>query len=317
MKWKKLGKLFDPRKHQLANNCTEYAQSPQAIVFDTFIRIYFSTRARDTSGKFLSHVSFVDFDKEFKKTIQVAPKTVIPLGDLGCFDEHGIFPFSIVKEGNKIRAYTSGWNRKVSVSVDTAIGLAYSTDNGVTFKKEGTGPIMTASLHEPFLVCDAFVRFFKSKYHMWYIYGKRWIDSTDNEEPQRVYKIAHACSDDGIVWERDGKEIISDTLNKDECQALPTVIEIDKHYHMFFCYRDAFGFRTDKNKAYRIGHAHSKDLKNWIRNDHQIPIDVSENEWDSDMMCYPNVFQLENQIYMLYNGNTFGKTGFGLAILET
>ena len=43
MKWKKLGKIFNPIEHKLANNCFEFAQSPQTIVFDTFIRIYFST----------------------------------------------------------------------------------------------------------------------------------------------------------------------------------------------------------------------------------------------------------------------------------
>ena len=30
----------------------------------------------------------------------------------------------------------------------------------------------------------------------------------------------------------------------------------------------------------------------------------------------PNVFESEREIYMLYNGNEFGRHGFGLAILE-
>ena len=34
------------------------------------------------------------------------------------------------------------------------------------------------------------------------------------------------------------------------------------------------------------------------------------------MQCYPNVFEMDNEIYMLYNGNAFGKYGFGLAKLE-
>ena len=33
------------------------------------------------------------------------------------------------------------------------------------------------------------------------------------------------------------------------------------------------------------------------------------------MMCYPNVFECDDDIYMLYNGNEFGKYGFGLAKL--
>ena len=69
MKWKKIGQLFDPTKHQLPNNCKQFAQSPQALVFDDFIRIYFTTREVEPSGKYLGHIAFVDFDKELKNIL--------------------------------------------------------------------------------------------------------------------------------------------------------------------------------------------------------------------------------------------------------
>ena len=34
------------------------------------------------------------------------------------------------------------------------------------------------------------------------------------------------------------------------------------------------------------------------------------------MMCYPFLFSDENKHYLLYNGNDFGRFGFGLAVLE-
>ncbi len=40
-------------------------------------------------------------------------------------------------------------------------------------------------------------------------------------------------------------------------------------------------------------------------------IDVSESGWDSEMIKYPCVFEHEGQLYMLYNGNSYGKTGIG------
>jgi hypothetical protein len=316
MKWKKLGKVFDPTDHKLTNNCFEFAQSPQTLVFDDFIRIYFSTREKDKTGKYLSHVSFVDFDKSFKKIIKISNEEIIPLGNLGCFDEHGIFPINVVRDKDKVLAYTTGWNRKVSVSADASIGLAISSDNGLTFKKYGSGPVLTASLHEPFLVCDGFVAIFQNVYHMWYIYGTQWTEFINNEPPDRVYKIAHATSDDGINWVRDGKRIIEDKVNAEECQALPSVIEYKGIYHMYFCYRHASGFRNDKEKAYRIGYAYSHDLKNWIRDDEKGGINITENSWDSDMMCYPHIFKFDEKIYLLYNGNEFGRFGFGLAVLE-
>jgi predicted GH43/DUF377 family glycosyl hydrolase len=316
MKWKKLGKIFDPSQHSLANNCFAYAQSPQTIVFDTFVRVYFSTRERDEKGKFLSHVSFVDFDKQFQKIINISNNTVIPLGELGCFDEHGIFPVNVLRDDNRILAYTTGWNRKVSVSADASVGLAISHNDGLTFQKYGKGPVLTASLKEPFLVCDAFVAKFDNHFHMWYIFGTKWINDPLENAPQRIYKIAHALSSDGITWQRDGKQIISDRLNENECQALPTVIKIKDAYHMFFCYRQATGFRTNPERAYRIGYAHSNDLINWSRDDSHAGIEISSSGWDSEMMCYPHVFHCDDRVYMLYNGNEFGKSGFGLAVLE-
>ncbi len=316
MKWKKLGKIFDPTNYRLANNCFEFAQSPQTLVFEDFVRIYFSTRQKDDKGKYLSHISYVDFDKDLKKVLNISNKEVIPLGGLGCFDEHGIFPMNVVRDNDRILAYTTGWNRRVSVSADASIGLAISDDSGLSFKKVGTGPIVTCSLSEPFLVCDAFVSIFGDGYHMWYIYGTKWINDEYENEPQRVYKIAYAKSKDGILWERDSKQIIPDKLNENECQALPTVIYFRSKYHMFFCYREAIGFRKIKERGYRIGYAYSEDLRSWIREDEHVGINLSKNGWDSDMLCYPHVFHCGEKIYMLYNGNEFGRFGFGLAVLE-
>ena len=47
-----------------------------------------------------------------------------------------------------------------------------------------------------------------------------------------------------------------------------------------------------------------------------VGIDVSPYGWDSEMIEYPFIFEHKDRIYMLYNGNGFGKTGFGLAVLE-
>ena len=34
------------------------------------------------------------------------------------------------------------------------------------------------------------------------------------------------------------------------------------------------------------------------------------------MLCYPHAFELRGKVYLLYNGNEFGRYGFGLAVLE-
>ncbi len=319
MKWKKKGLIFEPAKHNLPNGCSIFAQSPQTLVFDDFVRVYFSTRKMDTAtGKYLSFIAFADFDKSFTHVIRLSNENVIALGGLGAFDEHGIFPINILRHNHKIFAYTCGWSRRVSVSVETSTGLAVSEDDGLTFNKVGTGPVLTSSLHEPMLVGDSFVQFYQEQFHMWYIFGKKWITANDHEPPARVYKIAHAISADGINWQKEeGVQIITDSFNEDECQALPTVTQIGNRYHMYFCFRQATDFRTNPARGYRLGYAWSDDLITWNRDDANAGISFSKTGWDAEMMCYPHIFQCDGKVYLLYNGNEFGKHGFGIAELET
>jgi len=318
MRWRKLGKLFDPTQHELPNDCVQFAQAPQALVFDDFVRIYFSTRSVDPdNGKYLSHIAFVDMHKNLCDVIRVSDKTVIPLGGLGCFDEHGIFPMSVMRYGDAVYGYTCGWNRRVSVSVDTAIGLAISRDDGLTFQRIGDGPVLAASLHEPCLVGDGFVKVINGVFHMWYIFGTGWQRYLPDAAPDRTYKIGHATSMDGIDWVKgEGRQIVADRLGGDESQALPTVIGIDGRYHMFFCYRQSFDFRNNGGRGYHIGHAWSDDLVNWIRDDEHPSLEGTPGDWDGDMQCYPHVFESGDKVYLLYNGDEFGRYGFGLAVLE-
>ena len=317
MRWTRLGKIFDPTEHELPNGCTQFAQSPQVLVFDDFVRIYFSTRAVDTNGKFLSHIAFVEMRKNLRDVIRVSDRTVIPLGGLGCFDEHGIFPMNVLRVGNAVYGYTCGWNRRVSVSVDTAIGLAISHDDGLTFQRIGEGPVLAASLHEPCLVGDGFVKQIGGSFHMWYIFGTGWKRCAPDAPPDRTYKIGHAVSNDGIQWDKEeAKQIITDRLGPDESQALPTVIQIGRRHHMFFCYRQSFDFRKNKGRGYRVGHAWSDDLSNWTRDDDNPLLEGSPGEWDADMQCYPNVFECDGKVHLVYNGNEFGRYGFGLAELQ-
>jgi len=359
VKWKKLGKIFDPTKFDLPDGCAEFAQSPQALVFGDFVRIYFSTRSVDkANGKYLSHVAFVDMDEAMREVIAVSRHTVIELGKLGCFDEHGIFPMNVLRHGGRVLGYTCGWSRRVSVSVDTAIGLAISRDDGRTFQRIGDGPVLAASLREPCLVGDPFVGVFGNVHHMWYIFGTGWKKFSADAAPDRTYKIGHAVSNDGVNWvKEEGRRIIDDRLGADESQALPSVIRIGRTYHMFFCYRQSHDFRTNRSRSYRIGHAHSDDLADWTRNDDDpgldvteanggsrvqnaqlssnnravsgdacasqtclgtplTGLDVTEGDWDSDMLCYPHAFECRGKVYLLYNGNEFGRYGFGLAVLE-
>jgi len=152
---------------------------------------------------------------------------------------------------------------------------------------------------------------------MWYIFGTGWQRYLPDAAPDRTYKIGHATSMDGIDWvKEEGRQIVADRLGGDESQALPTVIGIDGRYHMFFCYRQSFDFRNNGGRGYHIGHAWSDDLVNWIRDDEHPSLEGTPGDWDGDMQCYPHVFESGDKVYLLYNGDEFGRYGFGLAVLE-
>jgi hypothetical protein len=170
---------------------------------------------------------------------------------------------------------------------------------------------------EPFLVGDGFVTVHEGQWHMWYIYGTSWVSAGPAEGgPARVYKIAHASSVDGLAWTRDAATIIPNRIGDDECQALPTVFACDGRWHMYFCYRYATDFRRNHARGYRLGYAYSDDLRHWVRDDAAAGIDVSASGWDSEMQCYPHAFWCGDHAYLLYNGNAFGRSGFGVARLE-
>jgi len=313
--WRKRGKVFDPAAVARADWMNEFAQAPATLVFDTFVRVYFSCRPRpDANGQYVSRAAYVDLNRaNLLEIAGLSEQPILDLGGLGTFDEFGTYPISVVRNGDEIRAYYGGWTRCASVPFDVAIGYAISRDGGVSFEKQGRGPVLPADLHEPFVISGPKIRRFGDRWYLWYIAGTRWIPNEGRPEP--VYRIRMATSDDGLHWERLHRELIPTRLEADECQASPDVIFTNGKYHMFFCYRHSLGYRG-REKGYRIGYASSTDLVTWVRDDDKAGIDVSDEGWDSEMICYPHVFELDGTTRMFYLGNQVGRHGFGLAELE-
>ena len=315
-KWKKLGKIFDPTKIQGLEWLNTFAQAPSVVEFDTYIRVYFSCRPKpDENGQYVSYSAYVDLDKfNHFKVLDVAKEPILKLGELGTFDEFGTYPVSIIKDSGKHIVYYGGWTRCESVPFNVAIGCAISEDDGKTFEKLGSGPVLSYSPDEPFILSGPKIRKFNDMFYLFYIAGRKWILSDGKPEP--IYKIRMATSKDGMNWVKHNSDLINDVLGEYEAQASPDVICENGVYHMFFCYRQATDFRTNTNRSYRIGYAYSTDLINWTRDDDKVGITTSESGWDSEMIAYPHLYVLNKKTYMFYLGNHVGKFGFGVAELE-
>jgi predicted GH43/DUF377 family glycosyl hydrolase len=317
MKWKKLGQIFDPTTW---NDRIErpwmktHSQCPSTQIFDKYIRVYFSCRPYpDKNEQYVSYTTYLDLDKnDLFKIIKVSDKPVMALGKLGTFDEFAVYPTSTICIDNKTHLYYAGWSRCQSIPYTVSIGYAISND-GETFNRVSDGPILTNSLYEPYELSGPKIRKFGDTFFMYYLAGEGWI--LDNNKPVSKYKIRLAISNDGVNWTKLNKNLIENSLLEDECQAGPDVFFKNNKYHMFFSYRYATNFKN-KERGYKIGYASSSDGITWVRDDKKTGITLSENGWDSEMLHYPHIFELNNELYMIYNGNEFGKYGFGLAKLE-
>ena len=310
--WIKKGRIFLPNGESPWMH--SHAQVPRILLLPDRIRIYFATRPpADKRSQFVSQMGWVDTNRsDPAKIIAVSDQPTLGLGHDGEFDRFGVMPAFVSEENSEFKMYYTGWNRRTDVPYETAIGMAFSLDGGATFNRRWRGPIMAKTPDEPFLCNGPFIIREDECFHMFYASAVDWLDQDGRKECQ--YVIKSAVSRDGIDWERHGNAIIT-SHHALECQNAPTVIKIGNRYHMWFCHRHTLDFRNAQ-RGYRMGYAWSDDLWNWNRDDTKAGIEPSENGWDSEMVCYPGVYEVDGRILMFYCGNGFGREGFGWAELE-
>ncbi len=309
MIWEKQGRVFKP--NQNFGWINSHAQVPTAIFLErkNILRVYFSTRPK--AG--VTETTFLDLNannlSEIKKINQ---SPILNHGKAGTFDEHGIMPSSVVKNGNEILLYYSGWQKAVGVPYNNYTGLAISYNDGLTFEKYSEAPIIDRNSDELYSATSPCVMKIKNKWHMWYCSGTNW--HIINSKLEHTYNIKYAESKDGKSWIQTGIVCIR---QKDEFEAItkPAVIFLNDKFHMWFCFRGSMSFR-DGHDSYKIGYANSEDGIKWSRLDHFSGINISKSGWDSKMIAYPEVIKCRDEIFMFYNGNSFGEKGFGYAKLN-
>jgi hypothetical protein len=299
-KWIKQGLIFAPSDN--GDWLHTHAALPVVERRADSYRVYFSSR--DKQGR--AQVGYFETSPDaLNKVTRVSDQPAISLGPLGAFDDSGVTTSWIVNHENKKYHYYSGWTLGVTVPFYFFIGLAISHDAGETFERVSAGPILERNSCDPYLTASPCVLVEEGVWRMWYVSGTGW--HLQNEKPQHRYHIKYAESADGIHWQRSGVVCIDYQSPEEYAIARPCVIKEGGIYRMWYSYRGS---------SYRIGYAESADGLQWIRKDQESGIDVSTSGWDSEMIEYPYVFEHQRQHYMLYNGNDYGKTGIGLAVLD-
>ena len=205
--------------------------------------------------------------------LYTAPEALLPLGDLGAFDENGVaYPY-LVNYGGKMRMYYVGWMPTVLTPCQNQIGLAVQEADG-SFKRVSRAPILERTDDDYLSMGSSCVIYDEDKFRMWYTSYLKWGKIAG--EPKHTYVIKYAESEDGIHWQRANQVCIDIYYDWEFAICRPTVIKSNGHYHMWYATR---------GEHYRIGYAFSKDGIHWMRRDDLAGISPSGAGWDSHLPC--------------------------------
>lgn len=308
MKWEKKGLIYVP-DGSLEWSQT-HAQIPTPIQYDKdTIRVFFATRNKD--GK--TQTGYVDLDIDNPSKIKsIGNKPIIRMGKPGLHDDSGAMPFCVFNDNNEYKFYYTGWHIPTTVSYDLTIGMCRSKDLD-EFNKISKGPLISKNMYEPFWAAAPCIIKEEKLYKMWYISCYDWVEIEGKLEP--VYNIKYSESIDGINWKL-SNDVTIKTKFENEALGRPWVIKEDNIYKMWYSTRGSENYRNKTGSHYMIGYAESIDGKNWERHDNISGIGLSDEGWDSEMIEYASIFKYKNKKYMFYNGNGFGRSGFGYAVLK-
>jgi hypothetical protein len=302
-KWIKLGLIFSPDGIPRHPKLLTHAANPLPLLLNGDVyRVFFS--GRDAANR--SSVGAVDVDVVKRQLVETHFSPVFEHGSPGSFYADGVSIGSCYTVRDKRYMLFMGWQNSAHMHWRGDIGrllvdskLILTLDSSEPFF--GVDPTDPISLSYPWVI-DAG----NCEFQMWYGSTLAW----DTGNGEMLHVIQQASSRDGHFWTRKGLAVPYQ-FGVAQAFSRPTVVRgTGGDLEMWFSYRGKRG------QTYRIGFARQRFDGRWELLLDQSGIDVSASGWDSEMIEYPYVFDHLGERYMFYNGNGYGRSGFGLAILE-
>ncbi len=300
MSWRKLGQVFVPAGERpwMLSHAANPTPEPRG---GDVVRVYFGSRDRDNRA----HIGWVDLEMTpSPRVIRVADEPAVTPGEPGGFDDSGTSMACLVHDGERTLLYYLGWNLGVTVPWRNSIGLAVRERPDGPFVKYSPAPLVDRAACDPFTLSYPFVMRDGERWRMWYGSNLRW----GSREQDMDHVIKYAESRDGLSWNRSGEIALGLNGPNEYALCRPWVERRGSSYRMWHCYR---------GHAYRLGLAESSDGRAWKRQALPAGLDVASDGWDSEMLAYPATIVHRGRRYLFYNGNRYGKTGFGVAVEES
>jgi len=306
MRWKKLGIVYCPNGSMWWARSHAMVPTPVPLN-DSVIRVFIT--CCDDQG--IGRPGYVDVRaSDPTQVIAVAEEPLLDVGEPGTFDENGVMLCSIVELGaGNLYMYYVGFELGQKIRYRLLTGLAFSHDGGRTFVRASRTPVLERSDTELYFRGGPYCIKEHDRYRLWYVAGSQWLDVDGKSLP--VYDIRYAESADGIHWPAQGTVQIPITEPDEHGFGRPCVIpKPGGGYRMFY------SVRRKSYRAYRLGYAESPDGYVWQRMDDRLNLDVTPGSFDSDAIMYAAPIQIDDRLYVFYNGNDFGRDGFAVAVLE-
>lgn len=302
MKWLKKGVIFKPDTN-LSWMRTHVQHPTPCMLSDSIVRMFFSGRDDNNHAQ----IGYVDVEVgDNLSVINYSKMPVLTCGNGSDYDANGIYPSCVIDLGDEQFMYTAGRKNNGDVLFDMGIGLAISK-NKTDFKKHTNKPIVARGEHDVWMTSTPWVYIVGDEWRMIYISGLECNSINGNKKNK--YHLKYATSSNGVDWLRRGYVAIDFMHEGETCISRPSILFEDGIYKMWYSYAC-----LDVGIPYMAGYAESLDGMNWVRKDFEAGIDVTPDDFDSDMICYPLVMNIMNKKYMFYNGNKNGAEGMAYAI---
>lgn len=301
--WRKCGLIYCPPDEPAHPKLATHAANPVAhLLGEDVFRVYFN--GRDAQQR--SSIGAVDVDLRSGRVVQKFDTPLFAHGPEGSFYSNGISLGNICRINEENSLLFMGWEATPDGRWRGSIGrLTIYPDS--TLRLDHPGPLLTTDGTDPVSLSYPWGLEQPGKnILMWYGTTHSW-----NAGNGEMLHVIHASSSsDGENWTRHG-QVLEHRIGTSQAFSRPSIVRNkDGTMEMWVSFR---GGPTD---AYRIGYARSENGKSWDWRPDEAGISASPSGWDSEMIEYPFVFEHRGERWMLYNGNGYGRTGFGLALWE-
>lgn len=288
--------LIDQSKLFYKDKKLQYSSNPVALNrSDSQIRIFFNSRDLKNRSSIFS--------------IDMHPKTLEPNYETVTLQHSHGTPDSYFSEGISIGQMFSlhgekcisimGWKNPDNEHWQGRIGYI-RIDRNANLDPLPLSPWMDLDNKDP--ISLSYPAIFEQDDTTFIWYGSTCTWDAGNGEMLHILKEA--------ILTKDGEIVKSDIavpylLGSAQAFSRPAVIEIGTDRLMAYSYRGS-------NSKYRIGFMQMGEVGSASHLGGIPAFLPTSNPWESEMVEYPSFFYYSDQLFMLYNGNSFGKTGIGV-----